>query len=85
MGWRPEARSASSAMSEAGRVSDPDGRVVVLPARIWDDKIVRDHPELRGGSRQVLATVANPPITSSRIRARYGGGSIDETSARVGG
>jgi hypothetical protein len=28
-------------------VSDPDGRPVVLLARIWEDKITRDHPELR--------------------------------------
>jgi hypothetical protein len=28
-------------------LSDPDGRSVVLLARIWEDKITQDHPELR--------------------------------------
>jgi hypothetical protein len=29
-------------------ISDPDGYSVVLLARIWEDKIAKDHPELRG-------------------------------------
>jgi hypothetical protein len=28
----------------AATVTDPDGREVVLLARIWEDKIARDHP-----------------------------------------
>ncbi len=43
-----------------GAVSDPDGREVVLLARIWEDKIVRDHPELGDQLQQVLGTVTTP-------------------------
>jgi hypothetical protein len=39
---------------------DPDGRSVVLLARIWEDKITKDLPELRGVLEQVLATVTEP-------------------------
>jgi hypothetical protein len=28
----------------------PDGRAVVLPERIWEDKIIKAHPELRAHS-----------------------------------
>ncbi len=30
----------------AATVTDPDGHEVVLLARIWEEKIARDHPEL---------------------------------------
>ncbi|MCP9491263.1 MAG: hypothetical protein MSC31_15510 [Solirubrobacteraceae bacterium MAG38_C4-C5] len=43
-----------------GAVSDPDDRAVVLLARIWEDKIVRDHPELGDQLQQVLGTVTAP-------------------------
>jgi hypothetical protein len=43
-----------------GQVSDPDGVFVVLPARIWEAKIVVDHPELRGLLEQVLEVVVRP-------------------------
>jgi hypothetical protein len=43
-----------------GEVRDPDGRPVVLMARIWEDKIVRGHPEVRDQLAQVLDTVAGP-------------------------
>lgn len=43
-----------------GEVSDPDGVLVVLPARIWDEKIVVDHPELRDLREQVLAVIGTP-------------------------
>lgn len=43
-----------------GRVHDPDGREVVLLARIWDEKISRDHPELPAHLDGVLATAAKP-------------------------
>jgi len=43
-----------------GEVRDPDGRPVVLLARIWDGKIARDHPELHGQLEQVLDTVGAP-------------------------
>lgn len=41
-------------------VADPDGRAVVLLARIWEEKITRDHPELRDQLEQVLGTVRKP-------------------------
>ena len=41
-------------------LSDPDGRAVILRAEIWEDKITRDHPELREHLEQVLATVTDP-------------------------
>jgi hypothetical protein len=44
----------------AGSVTDPDGREVVLPARIWDHKISRDHPELIDYLEAVMETVAEP-------------------------
>lgn len=43
-----------------GEVTDPDGRLVALPARIWGEKIVRDHPELSGQLEAVLDTVGGP-------------------------
>ena len=45
---------------EIGRTSDPDGREVVLLARVWEDKITRDHPELGDEAEQVLETVSQP-------------------------
>jgi hypothetical protein len=51
-------------MSEAerrlGEVSDPNGRLVIVLARIWEDKIARDHPELRQRLDDVLETVTRP-------------------------
>ena len=44
----------------AGTVIDPDGRDVVLLARIWEDKIARDHPELVDHLEAVMETVAKP-------------------------
>ena len=44
----------------AGSVTDPDGREVVLLARIWEDKISRDHPELVDHLEAVMKTVATP-------------------------
>jgi hypothetical protein len=44
----------------AATVLDPDGREVVLLARIWRDKIARDHPELVDHLEAVMATVAKP-------------------------
>jgi hypothetical protein len=43
-----------------GSVLDPDGRVVVLLVRIWEEKICRDHPELVGHLDAVLAAVSQP-------------------------
>jgi hypothetical protein len=39
---------------------DPDGHEVVLLARIWENKIARDHPELLGQLDAVMNTVAKP-------------------------
>lgn len=41
-------------------IEDPDGRTVVLIARIWHQKIVRDHPEMARQLEAVIATVAAP-------------------------
>ena len=42
---------------------DPDGRVVVVLARIWEDKILRDHPELEGALELVSGTIETPDHT----------------------
>ena len=44
----------------AATVIDPDGREVVLLARIWQDKIARDHPELADHLEAVIETIAKP-------------------------
>lgn len=67
-----------------GEVADPDGRLAVLLARIWEDKVARDHPELREHLDDVLETVSRP-ITPSPIRARLGAATTDAAWARVGG
>jgi hypothetical protein len=41
-------------------VADRDGREVVLLARIWEQKITLDHPELAGHLEAVIETVAHP-------------------------
>jgi hypothetical protein len=41
-------------------VHDSEGREVVLPVRIWEEKISRDHPELSGWLDEVLNAVARP-------------------------
>ncbi len=57
------------------RVADPDGRPVVLLARIWEQKITRDHPELGDQLDQVLNTVTTPdhvePDPHARRRRYY--------------
>lgn len=50
-------------------LTDPDGRSVVLLARIWENKITRDHPELRGHLDQVVGTVAQPDHAEPDPRA----------------
>lgn len=44
----------------AATVVDPDGREVVMLARIWQNKIARDHPELLDHVDAVMNTVAKP-------------------------
>jgi hypothetical protein len=46
--------------SRAATVTDPDGHEVVLRARIWEEKIARDHPELADHLDAVTETVASP-------------------------
>src|SRR5690242_18195847 len=41
-------------------VTDPDGREVVLLARIWAEKIADDHPELIDQRDAVIQTVSKP-------------------------
>jgi len=41
-------------------ITEPDGRAVALLARIWEQKITHDHPELRDHLEQVLEMVAEP-------------------------
>jgi hypothetical protein len=49
---------------------DPDGRSVVLLARIWEDKITKDHPELRAHLKHVVSTVTHPDHAEPDPRAR---------------
>ncbi len=42
------------------RPATPTVALVVLLARIWEDKIVVDHPELRDLVEEVLETVSAP-------------------------
>src|SRR5690242_6644982 len=44
----------------AATVTDPDGREVVLLARIWAEKIADDHPELIDHRDAVIQTVSKP-------------------------
>ncbi|MGI8413008.1 MAG: hypothetical protein ACR2QA_11115 [Solirubrobacteraceae bacterium] len=41
-------------------IIDPNGREVVLLARIWEKKIIRDHPELASHLDAVTGAVAHP-------------------------
>jgi len=44
----------------AATVIEPSGREVVLLARIWDNKIAHDHPELTGHLDALIETGAKP-------------------------
>jgi hypothetical protein len=44
----------------AANVTDRNRNEVVLLARIWEEKIARDHPELVDHLDAVIETVANP-------------------------
>jgi hypothetical protein len=43
-----------------GETIDPDGVRVVLLARVWDDKVLRDHAELDGYMLDVLRAIDAP-------------------------
>jgi hypothetical protein len=44
----------------AGEARDPDGRRVVVSAALWQDKVLRDHPELASHLADVLRAIAEP-------------------------
>lgn len=44
----------------AGEAKDPQGVRVVVPAAVWRDKILRDHPELASHLADVLRAIAEP-------------------------
>lgn len=57
-----------------GEVSDPGGSPVVLLARIWEEKIVVDHPETRDLLDQVLEAISTPDhveVDPQANRRRY--------------
>jgi hypothetical protein len=43
-----------------GEAEDAGGERVVLPARVWNAKLLRDHPELEGHHADVLRAVSEP-------------------------
>jgi hypothetical protein len=65
-------------------LSDPYGRSVVLLARIWEDKITKDIPELRAHLEHVLATGPSPTMLSP-TRARGGAVTTAAEWVRAGG
>ncbi len=48
------------AIGEAGEAKDPAGVRVVVPAELWRNKVLRDHPELALHLADVLRAVAEP-------------------------
>lgn len=44
----------------AGEATDPAGVRVVVPAALWQGKILRDHPELAPHRGDVLRAIAEP-------------------------
>jgi hypothetical protein len=62
-----------------GEATDPDGARVVLLARVWHDKVLRDHSELDGYLSDVLRTVQAPdhiepdPVYELRTRCHLRG------------
>lgn len=55
--------------SVLAQTTDPDGRVVVVLARVWEDKILRDHPELDGALELAMDTVQAPDHSEPDPRA----------------
>jgi hypothetical protein len=50
----------SSEDAVVASVVDSSGREVVLLSRVWNEKIVRDHPEMAGHLDALIETVAQP-------------------------
>ncbi|MFT3866638.1 MAG: hypothetical protein QM729_20445 [Solirubrobacterales bacterium] len=48
------------AEATAGETTDPGGKRVVLTLALWQDKLLRDHPELAPHLSDVLRAVASP-------------------------
>jgi hypothetical protein len=44
----------------AGEAWDPDGNRVVVPAPLWQEKVLRDHPELGPHLTDVLRAISRP-------------------------
>jgi hypothetical protein len=49
----------------SGEAQDPDGNRVVVPARTWHGKILRDHPELGIHIDDVLRAIGAPDHISA--------------------
>jgi hypothetical protein len=45
-----------------GDANDPDGGRVVVPAEIWSEKILRDHPELSPYIDDVIRAITVPDL-----------------------
>jgi hypothetical protein len=64
-------------------LSDPDGRAVVLPERIWEDKIIKDHPELRAHLDELkLGTHIDATLEAAGNRARSRMEAVDTLGLR---
>ena len=59
----------------AGETKDPSGALVVLLLHVWQEKIIRDHPEIEPYLSDILRTVTRPdhtaPDPSNKDRTRY--------------
>jgi hypothetical protein len=44
----------------AGEARDPDGKRVVVSAVLWQEKVLRDHPELGPHLAEVLRAISSP-------------------------
>jgi hypothetical protein len=57
-----------------GETTDPHGERVVLLERIWQSKVLRDHPEMRNHESDLLRAVKEPtnvepdPVYENRTR-----------------
>jgi len=58
--WRCAILHAVEAEELAGEARDAAGARVVLPARVWRDKLLCDHPELEAHRADVLRAISEP-------------------------
>jgi hypothetical protein len=58
-----------------GEATDPGGARVVLPVRVWQEKILNDHPEIEPYLPNILLVVSEPdhtaPDPTFENRTRY--------------